>query len=624
MRIRWQAMAKIYRRRAAACLFRPSKNHLLHREHCRSFFLSAPQLQTVSINKNVGFTPAQLFAVVADVKRYSEFVPFCTESRVLHWNSDESFEAKLALGFLHFHEEYVSRVLLSPSRSVIAEAVDTALFSQLHTEWRFSKGAREGTCDLDFILRMQLRSHVHDAALRPVLDMMASKQYAAFCMRCESIYHDKAAKGAAEGTATLEQADSCEAVGAVGSLPAGKAGALQGSDGRSRGVTSVGVGKQRQMSAQAVQASTLTATEGAAAITAAAAAAAQILTAPPAARVASRGSFVMFPPSTVAVGEHEQRVKGQRAPRMTVRMQPAWRHQVESAFDAHQSEGALSLPGFIDACRSLSVEGGVLQGILNALGGDCAAQGSTALTKGGRPPSETPAALRASDSERSAVNHLGQVVSTVAMPHTESGSELRQLLLAACFVEFDSDQSGTVDRVEFRENLWMLTRASEEERMRFAFHKLDLNHSGALERDDLLCVMHRQLHLAQLLVPFLVQRRLRLEVTHGARARVGLRPEAPEIQQLSAKANGIAKQVLQGMNEQIEQLVSDLFLRVDVEGSGVITQRDWHAAWEQSPEISLMTGVEGLLSMLQLAPPALAKHLPRASRLDGPHMHRLW
>ena len=66
-----------------------------------------------------------------------------------------------------------------------------------------------------------------------------------------------------------------------------------------------------------------------------------------------------------------------------------------------------------------------------------------------------------------------------------------------------------MDRGEFRDNLWVMTRASEEERVDFAFHKLDMNSSGRLERDDLVRSMRRQLGLARLLLPMMVQQQVR-------------------------------------------------------------------------------------------------------------------
>ena len=69
--------------------------------------------------------------------------------------------------------------------------------------------------------------------------------------------------------------------------------------------------------------------------------------------------------------------------------------------------------------------------------------------------------------------------------------------------------SGEVSRDEFVAHVWMLLRASEEQRQRFAFAKLDVNRSGALERSDLVASMRRQLSIARTLSPLLVQLQLR-------------------------------------------------------------------------------------------------------------------
>ena len=85
--------------------------------------------------------------------------------------------------------------------------------------------------------------------------------------------------------------------------------------------------------------------------------------------------------------------------------------------------------------------------------------------------------------------------------------------LHSWFVQFDEDASGGVDRCEFVRNLWVLSRASEDERRAFVFRRLDMNGSGALEREDLSQSMRRQLGLARRLVPILVRQQMRREAT---------------------------------------------------------------------------------------------------------------
>ena len=62
-------------------------------------FFEVPNLsdlceKTFSSSKTVQHSPEDLFAVVADVDRYREFVPFCAGSRVLRRTSHSRFEAE--------------------------------------------------------------------------------------------------------------------------------------------------------------------------------------------------------------------------------------------------------------------------------------------------------------------------------------------------------------------------------------------------------------------------------------------------------------------------------------------------------------------------------------------------
>ena len=57
------------------------------------------------------FSPAQLYEVVSDVAAYKEFVPWCTDSRIL--SRQENFmKAELAIGFKGIEERYISNVEL--------------------------------------------------------------------------------------------------------------------------------------------------------------------------------------------------------------------------------------------------------------------------------------------------------------------------------------------------------------------------------------------------------------------------------------------------------------------------------------------------------------------------------
>ena len=62
--------------------------------------------------KNLPYTPEQMFALVAEVDKYSEFAPWCMASRINSRESDSVFYADLVVGYKLFRERFSSKVVL--------------------------------------------------------------------------------------------------------------------------------------------------------------------------------------------------------------------------------------------------------------------------------------------------------------------------------------------------------------------------------------------------------------------------------------------------------------------------------------------------------------------------------
>ena len=99
-----------------ACHARAGVPRRAHRQ------LFTPTLHALQRKQCVPYSSEQVYAVVADVERYVEFLPFCSASRICARHGPASFDATLALGFLAFSETYTSRVTLEPPRGVTAVA----------------------------------------------------------------------------------------------------------------------------------------------------------------------------------------------------------------------------------------------------------------------------------------------------------------------------------------------------------------------------------------------------------------------------------------------------------------------------------------------------------------------
>ena len=134
-------------------------------------------------------SPHHLFRIIQDVDSYSQFLPLCTESKILR-SSGCQFEAFLTVGLPPlFTEKYVSRVQVDPEKlTVHAKSIESNLFEALDSKWVLKKvDSEENLCDVYFEVEMSVSNPVIVNALDQVLREVAAKQVAAFEKRCQEI-----------------------------------------------------------------------------------------------------------------------------------------------------------------------------------------------------------------------------------------------------------------------------------------------------------------------------------------------------------------------------------------------------------------------------------------------------
>src|SRR5690349_19993552 len=81
------------------------------------------------------YKPELLFALVADIERYPEFLPWCVGARI-HEKKPGLVIADLIIGFRVFRERVTSRVALDPPRRIDVTYTDGP-FKYLNNHWVF-------------------------------------------------------------------------------------------------------------------------------------------------------------------------------------------------------------------------------------------------------------------------------------------------------------------------------------------------------------------------------------------------------------------------------------------------------------------------------------------------------
>jgi len=132
----------------------------------------------------VGYTPEQLFDLVADVGAYPRFLPWCVAARVRS-RSDTDLLADLTIGFGPFRESFGSRVSLDRPRRVTV-AYEKGPFRYLNNHWEFSPNG-DGT-EVAFFVDFEFRSRILQAAIGVVFHEAVRRMVNAFLKRAHDVY----------------------------------------------------------------------------------------------------------------------------------------------------------------------------------------------------------------------------------------------------------------------------------------------------------------------------------------------------------------------------------------------------------------------------------------------------
>lgn len=108
-----------------------------------------------------------MFAIVADVERYPEFVPWCAGTRILRHEREGDYDvmyAETLIGYKVLRERYISRVLLDPAAGTIDVTQTEGPFRVLENHWRFT--AEGEGCRVEFSIFFEFKN--------PMLGMIAA------------------------------------------------------------------------------------------------------------------------------------------------------------------------------------------------------------------------------------------------------------------------------------------------------------------------------------------------------------------------------------------------------------------------------------------------------------------
>jgi coenzyme Q-binding protein COQ10 len=134
---------------------------------------------------------ADMFALVADVEKYPQFVPLCSalkvRSRTEKGEGVAVLVADMTVAYKVLRETFTSRVTLDrPNLTILVEYLDGP-FSRMQNRWTF-KPLGESDCEVEFFIDYEFRSRTFALLMGALFDATFRRFAAAFEKRADEVY----------------------------------------------------------------------------------------------------------------------------------------------------------------------------------------------------------------------------------------------------------------------------------------------------------------------------------------------------------------------------------------------------------------------------------------------------
>lgn len=143
-------------------------------------------MTTHAEQRNLPYTPEQLFDLVADVKRYPEFLPWCLSSRITSTEGDSVIYADLVIGYKMVREKFGSKVTLNSPDHIHVEYLSGPM-KYLSNHWKFIQ-EDDGSCTIDFFVDFEFKNRILQNLIGVFFNEVVRRMVGAFEDRAKELY----------------------------------------------------------------------------------------------------------------------------------------------------------------------------------------------------------------------------------------------------------------------------------------------------------------------------------------------------------------------------------------------------------------------------------------------------
>ncbi|MEJ5079946.1 MULTISPECIES: type II toxin-antitoxin system RatA family toxin [unclassified Ochrobactrum] len=133
----------------------------------------------------------EMFALVADVEKYPQFLPMCEALSIRSSKERDNktlLVADMTVGYKLIRETFTSQVLLKPKESMIDVKYVDGPFRYLDNRWTFKPVGDGSECDVEFFIDYEFKSRMLGMLMGSMFDLAFRKFSEAFEKRADQIY----------------------------------------------------------------------------------------------------------------------------------------------------------------------------------------------------------------------------------------------------------------------------------------------------------------------------------------------------------------------------------------------------------------------------------------------------
>ena len=142
-------------------------------------------MRTVNKSALVPYTAQQMYALVNDVLRYPEFLPWCRRAQILS-QDDTEMRASLEMARGGLHKVFTTHNRLQPGQAIVI-TLEHGPFRHLRGHWRFEDLGPEGS-KVALKMEFEFAGALLDLMVGPVFHEICNSLVDAFTRRALDLY----------------------------------------------------------------------------------------------------------------------------------------------------------------------------------------------------------------------------------------------------------------------------------------------------------------------------------------------------------------------------------------------------------------------------------------------------